>query len=542
MSKTLQRNLEAELSRLDADDSTGDDEPINNVGNKKKESKRKANHSGKEKPNKRATNDTGSDSDMSSVIYLGHLPHAFEEAQLLTFFSQFGTVTDVKLSRSKRSGNSQGFAFVKFSDEDVASVVAKAMDGYFMMGEKRLVCHVLPKVKVTERMFYEAKRNLKMNKSEVSMSSIKKWQDMSRRQVNSKKSTKSMKKITQRLLKREQAKREKISKLGIDYEFPGYSFGGDEGNKNKVDAEHGENQEAKIKSKKGSSNNKSEKTNEIKKSDATMGSLGSATDKERNTTPVKDEKIKDKETDTKVERTKSGKKKKKADKNINENNDKVEAGSKRGNVEADTDEDATKGKSNKKLKKAIKTIENENLETSAKSDNKELVVKSKKTPKKKRSDSNTTINATIKDKNPNTKTDDREKLYPRTPIKNSEASDKNESQSLVNKNKSKVLETKTDSDQKTPVTKAKKTPKKKRSDSDKNVEKSIKDESATTTTENKGKSTPSKKAMSNLESSEKNESKLAQTPSPKDKSTKKAMTEVKKKKKSKKKKSRRQST
>ena len=51
---------------------------------------------------------------------------------------------------------------------------------------------------------------------------------MSRRQVNSKKSTESMKKITQRLLVRERVKRKKLLELGIDYEFPGYKFSNEE--------------------------------------------------------------------------------------------------------------------------------------------------------------------------------------------------------------------------------------------------------------------------------------------------------------------------
>merc|ERR1711862_945866 len=96
-------------------------------------------------------------------------------------------------------------------------------DGYLMMGEKRLVCHVLPQIKSTKHLFSGGDRRMAMSKKEVSMSSIDKWQSMSRRQVNSKKSAKNMRKITQRLLKREQAKREKLSQLGIDYDFPGYT-------------------------------------------------------------------------------------------------------------------------------------------------------------------------------------------------------------------------------------------------------------------------------------------------------------------------------
>ena len=35
------------------------------------------------------------------------------------FFSQFGEVTNVRLSRSKRTGRSKGYAFVEFAEHDV---------------------------------------------------------------------------------------------------------------------------------------------------------------------------------------------------------------------------------------------------------------------------------------------------------------------------------------------------------------------------------------------------------------------------------------
>lgn len=42
------------------------------------------------------------------VIYLGHVPHGFYEDQIRDFFSQFGTVNKVRLSRSKKVGDADG--------------------------------------------------------------------------------------------------------------------------------------------------------------------------------------------------------------------------------------------------------------------------------------------------------------------------------------------------------------------------------------------------------------------------------------------------
>ena len=40
------------------------------------------------------------------VIYLGHIPHGFYEDQIRGFFTQFGRVNKVRLSRSKKVGDS----------------------------------------------------------------------------------------------------------------------------------------------------------------------------------------------------------------------------------------------------------------------------------------------------------------------------------------------------------------------------------------------------------------------------------------------------
>ena len=96
-------------------------------------------------------------SEASNVIYLGHLPETFEEAELRGFLGQFGQVTRVKLSRARKTANSRGYGFVEFDDAEVAAIVADTMSGY-LMGEKRVVCHILPKEKVHADLFKGANR------------------------------------------------------------------------------------------------------------------------------------------------------------------------------------------------------------------------------------------------------------------------------------------------------------------------------------------------------------------------------------------------
>ena len=40
--------------------------------------------------------------DDKGLVYVGHLPHGFYEDQLSGYFSQFGTVTKVKVARNKK--------------------------------------------------------------------------------------------------------------------------------------------------------------------------------------------------------------------------------------------------------------------------------------------------------------------------------------------------------------------------------------------------------------------------------------------------------
>ena len=56
------------------------------------------------------------------VIYISHIPHGFYEKQMREFFGQFGSVTNLRLGRSKKTGKSCGYAFVEFKYPEVAKV------------------------------------------------------------------------------------------------------------------------------------------------------------------------------------------------------------------------------------------------------------------------------------------------------------------------------------------------------------------------------------------------------------------------------------
>jgi len=90
-------------------------------------------------------------------VYLGHLPHGFYEDQIKKYFSQFGRVIKVRLARSKSTGNHKGYGFVEFESKEVAEIAAEAMNNYLMFN-KVLKCHVIPREKLHPQTFKNARK------------------------------------------------------------------------------------------------------------------------------------------------------------------------------------------------------------------------------------------------------------------------------------------------------------------------------------------------------------------------------------------------
>ncbi len=68
------------------------------------------------------------------VVYVGRIPHGFYENEMRQYFSQFGTISKLRLSRNRKTGHSKHFAFLEFESNEVAKIVAETMDNYLMFG------------------------------------------------------------------------------------------------------------------------------------------------------------------------------------------------------------------------------------------------------------------------------------------------------------------------------------------------------------------------------------------------------------------------
>jgi RNA recognition motif-containing protein len=93
----------------------------------------------------------------SNVVYLGHIPQGFADREMKSFFAQFGGVRRTKLFKSEKTNRSKGYAFIQFDEAQVAATAAEAMDGYFL-GDRKLVCHVVPPEKLHSGMFLPPKQ------------------------------------------------------------------------------------------------------------------------------------------------------------------------------------------------------------------------------------------------------------------------------------------------------------------------------------------------------------------------------------------------
>ncbi|EWM26247.1 RNA binding protein [Nannochloropsis gaditana] len=147
----------------------------------------------------------------NTVIYLGHVPHGFFEDQMRAFFGQFGDVKHIRLSRSKKTGKSRGYAFLEFAEAEVASVVAETMQGYYLGGRK-LVCEVLPPSRVHPKLFLDADKKWR----------VIPWRQLEKDRRTAPKTEEEARKCLSRLVRGDNRKRKRLAGLGIQYDFPGY--------------------------------------------------------------------------------------------------------------------------------------------------------------------------------------------------------------------------------------------------------------------------------------------------------------------------------
>ncbi|KAH7928256.1 RNA-binding domain-containing protein [Leucogyrophana mollusca] len=194
----------------DDEDSSDDDAPVDegvDIGKLPTIAKDDATVKRKlEKAKSQPTKDKG-------VLFIGRLPHGFYEDQLRGYFSQFGTVTRQRISRSKKTGRSKHYGFLEFDSSSVAQIVADTMDNYLLMGHI-LRCKVIPQDEVHPELWVGANR---------------KWKAIPRARIarvehNKPRTEESIQKAEKRLLKRQSERKRKLAEAGINYDFDAVAY------------------------------------------------------------------------------------------------------------------------------------------------------------------------------------------------------------------------------------------------------------------------------------------------------------------------------
>lgn len=133
-----------------------------------------------------------------------------------SYFSQFGEVTKLRLSRNKKTGRSRHFAFIEFAHASVAKIVADTMDKYLLFGHL-LQVRTIPKEQVHEALFKGAGRRFKkVPGNKIEGRSLRLGTDREGWEKRNKKEE-----------ARRKDKAEKLKGLGYEFEAPALRSAGD---------------------------------------------------------------------------------------------------------------------------------------------------------------------------------------------------------------------------------------------------------------------------------------------------------------------------
>ncbi|KAJ3023271.1 hypothetical protein HKX48_003722 [Thoreauomyces humboldtii] len=145
------------------------------------------------------------------TIYLGRIPHGFYEKEMQAYFSQFGEVTRLRLSRNRKTGASKHYAFIEFAAEEAAKIAAETMDNYLLFAHI-LKCKFIESDRVHEDTWKGANKKFKI----IPRAKIQ------RLAHNKTKTPEGHRTHVARILAAEKKKRAQLEKCGMDYDFPGF--------------------------------------------------------------------------------------------------------------------------------------------------------------------------------------------------------------------------------------------------------------------------------------------------------------------------------
>lgn len=125
------------------------------------------------------------------------------------YFSQFGEITKLRLSRNRLTGRSKHYAFIEFSSTTVAKIVADTMDNYLMYGHI-VKCKYVPKEQLHPEVWKGANRRFKVTP----------WNRIEKKRLAKGKTREQWSKSIESEQKKRQAKLNKLKALGYELDLP----------------------------------------------------------------------------------------------------------------------------------------------------------------------------------------------------------------------------------------------------------------------------------------------------------------------------------
>ena len=143
------------------------------------------------------------------VIYVGRIPHGFYEHEMRQYFSQFGDISRLRLSRNRKTGASRHWAFIEFKSAGVAKIVAQTMDNYLMFGHI-LKCKAVPREQLHENVWKGANKRFKKVP----------WNAKQRREQDKAVGRDQWNARNEKEEKRRESKKEKMKEIGYEFDAP----------------------------------------------------------------------------------------------------------------------------------------------------------------------------------------------------------------------------------------------------------------------------------------------------------------------------------
>lgn len=154
------------------------------------------------------TKQSATKSDQSNnrgLLYVGSLPKTFQQYELKKYFSQFGEVTRVRLSKLKKTGKSRGYGFVEYKNVNSAEVAAETMDNYLLAGSN---------IKV--QLMKNHADNIFSSKMKSSFGEFD-WRQKEFNEYNAPKPAETWKELEVQFEERKKAKAEELKNAGFNY-------------------------------------------------------------------------------------------------------------------------------------------------------------------------------------------------------------------------------------------------------------------------------------------------------------------------------------